>query len=364
MFATNLHNTGAAIDSTFEYMDRTPFSTFDAFVGAKSQYVYNMPKDLDANLALKYKNTLSNGLNYSLAYQYAYEKDPIINIRWKDTSGNTLKVTTATVNGSSDAGDNYVRLGLKNLAGTVDFGGYASWSDGSGGYNSSQDADKLAILELEQTVERAQSFGSAMDFALDTQALGPVVLRGEFVYTKGAKQPVVDRGWLSMGHLPKALTMRDADKFKYVLGADITVNTDMMVSAQFIQDRNLDYIDNKTDYDGTACSSVTSANCGSYTVDYASMSLTNQFNKAIKNKEFLSLFLSKPFGDSGQGRWNNILMLEEGGGRWNRFDVEYSVNNNLIATAEYNKYWGDENSQFGQLEGSSNIQLGMKYLFE
>ena len=94
------------------------------------------------------------------------------------------------------------------------------------------------------------------------------------------------------------------------------------------------------------------------------MSLTNQFNKAEENKEFYSLFLSKPFGDSGQGRWNNILMLEEGGGRWNRFDVEYSVNNNLIATAEYNKYWGDENTQFGQLEASSNIQLGMKYLFE
>jgi len=86
--------------------------------------------------------------------------------------------------------------------------------------------------------------------------------------------------------------------------------------------------------------------------------------KALKSKDFYSLFLSKPFGDSGEGRWNNILMLEEGGGRWNRFDVEYSLTNNLIGTAEYNKYWGDENSQFGQLEAASNVQVGLKYLFE
>ena len=137
-----------------------------------------------------------------------------------------------------------------------------------------------------------------------------------------------------------------------------------MLSAQFIQERNLDYIDSPVDFNGTACSSVSSTNCGVYTTDYAAMHLTNGFQKAIENKEFYSLFLSKPFGASGEGRWNNILMLEEGGGRWNRFDVEYSLSNELIGTIEYNKYWGDDNTQFGQLEAASNVQVGLKYLFE
>ena len=355
MFNTNLLTTDSALNSTFEYMDRTAFSTFDAFVGAKSQYVYNMPDDTDMDLAFRFKNSTSNGVNYSLAYAYQYDKNPIINLRWKNSAGQTLTVTETSHTAATDlqAGqDSYAHLTLTD--GTNRYGGYGMVNDGT----------SAAILEFEQTVERAHNIGAALDFGLDTEAMGPVVIRGEFVYQKDGKQPVIDRGYMSIGHLPKALTMRDADKFKYVIGADVTALTDMMVSAQFIQERNLDFIDNKVDWDGTACSSVNSANCGVYTTDYASMHLTNGFNKAIENKEFYSLFLSKPFGASGEGRWNNILMLEEGGGRWNRFDVEYSLSNDLIGSIEYNKYWGDDNSQFGQLEAASNIQVGLKYLFE
>ena len=39
-------------------------------------------------------------------------------------------------------------------------------------------------------------------------------------------------------------------------------------------------------------------------------------------------------------------MYEEGGGWWNRFDMEYSFTDNLIGTAELNQYWGDEDTQF------------------
>jgi len=93
------------------------------------------------------------------------------------------------------------------------------------------------------------------------------------------------------------------------------------------------------------------------------MAMDNTFNKAKENKNFYSVYLSKPFGESGQHRWSNITMLEDTGGRWNRLDVEYTIDDNTIATAEFNKYWGDANSQFGQLEKSSNVQLGFKYLF-
>jgi len=43
--------------------------------------------------------------------------------------------------------------------------------------------------------------------------------------------------------------------------------------------------------------------------------------------------------------------------------VEYSFNDELIGMAEMNKYWGDTNTQFGQMENSSNLQLGLKYIF-
>jgi hypothetical protein len=149
--------------------------------------------------------------------------------------------------------------------------------------------------------------------------------------------------------------MHKGDRFKYVLGADVTVMTDMMVSAQFIQDRDLDYVDGEGSY---------YSNSQKYTTDYATMSLTNDFNKAEKNKNFYSLFFSKPFGESGEGRWNNIFIFEEGGGKWNRFDVEYGMTDQLIGTIEYNKYWGDENTTFGQFENASNIQVGLKYLLQ
>jgi len=210
------------------------------------------------------------------------------------------------------------------------------------------DANAYGILRFEQTVERVNNFGTAFDYAVDTEGLGPVVLRGEFVYTKDGYQPVMDKDLLAIGDLVGALTMQKADRFKYVLGADVTVLTDMMLSAQFIQERNLDFVDN----------------ANRYTTSYASMHMSNGFIKDIENKEFYSLFLSKPFGESGEGRWNNILMVEEGGGRWNRFDVEYSLSNEVVGTFEVNKYWGDANSQFGQLENSSNVQVGLKYIIE
>jgi hypothetical protein len=107
-----------------------------------------------------------------------------------------------------------------------------------------------------------------------------------------------------------------------------------------------------------------SVNCSRYTGDQASMHLTNGLQKAEKNKEFYSLFLSKPFGESGEGRWNNIFIYEEGGGKWNRFDVEYGFDDQLIGTFEVNKYFGDNNTMFGQFENASNVQIGVKYLLQ
>jgi len=150
-----------------------------------------------------------------------------------------------------------------------------------------------------------------------------------------------------------SFTPTKSDIFSYVLGADITALTNMMVSLQFIQINNLDHVDEGS-YGSTNWK---------YTADTASMSLKNNLKKAHKHKEFYSLYLSKPFGASGQHRWNNIFMYEEDGGKWNRLDLEFAYDDNTVLTAEYNKYFGNENTQFGQFKNSSNMQVGLKYSF-
>ena len=332
LYNSNLANTTATNDTAFDYMGNTTFRTFDRFVNARSQYVYNMPSDSDADIALRVKRSLDSGLNYSLNYSYNYDKNPIINLSWRNDAGETLSQGTDMFCPAAVCGADTTTLGDLTDSNSNIYGGQTGNS---------------AILTFEQEVKRAHNVGSALDYAIDTESLGAIVLRGEFLYQKDVYQPIVDLDRMSIGDLVGALKMEKANHFKYVLGADVTVATNMMISAQFIQDRNVDYVD-----------------AGNrYTADYATMHLTNGFNKAEKNKEFYSLFFSKPFGGEQQHRWNNILMLEENGGRWNRFDVEYSFNDEFIGTAEMNKYWGDANTQFGQLEKSSNFQLGLKYIF-
>ena len=338
---SNRANWGAQTDTTFEYMKNTTFSTFDAFANAKSQYVYDMP-DNDANLSLRYKNTTDSGVNYSVNYSYAYDKNPIIDLTWRNASGERLRVNRNTY---SSGGTDYVYLTLSDSSGKR-YGGYAG---------NNRATDGTPILRFEQTVKRAHNIGGSFDATIETDTLGPVVLRGEALYLKDVYSPVMDLTALSIGDMTNALQMIKGDRFKYVLGADITALTNMMVSFQFIQDRNLDHVDEQT--------TIGSWTDSKFTTDYATMHLTNGFNKAEKNKNFYSIYLSKPFGESGQHRWNNITMLEEGDGQWNRLDVEYTLDDNTLLTAEWNNYWGNKNTQFGQLKDASNVQVGWKYTF-
>ena len=356
-FATNLYNSStSARDSAFEYMDRATFSTFDTFGGATSRYKYSMPENTDTDISLRVKDTLNNGMNYSLNYSYAYDKNPIIDMYWENNStGAKLKTCYQDVT-QQDAVTKTARLRLMDQSSACPTG-----STDAADYGSN--STKTATLVFDQKVKRIHNIGGSFDYAIETDSLGPVVIRGEALYQKDTYSPVMDRGYLSIGDLPKALTMRKGDRFKYVLGADITALTNMMVSMQFIQDKNLDHIDSNKDWNGDTCNSSITANCGVYTTDYATMHLTNDFNKAEKDKNFYSLYLSKPYGESGQHRWNNIFIYEENGGKWNRLDTEYTIDDNTVATIEYNKYWGDANTQFGQLEKASNVQVGLKYTF-
>ncbi len=346
-------------DSAFEYMNNTTFRTFDAFVNANSQYVYNMPKDSDLDIAARFKNSTQSGINYSVNASYNYDKNPIIDLSWRGDSGQKLTIhevkTGFTALGAQTpvAGATYTNTTLQLVDAATATQLAAGVNNDVGFYDASADgvyggaAGNAATLQFSQEVKRVTQLGGSFDMAVETKGLGPVVIRGEALYTKDGFSPVMNKDRLAIGDLVGALQMKKADRFKYVLGADITVLKNMLISAQFIQDRNLDHVNNGNEY----------------TTDYATMHLSNGFQKAEKNKEFYSLFLSKPFGASGEHRWNNIFMFEENGGKWNRLDAEFSINDDTQVTAEYNKYWGDENTQFGQLENASNVQLGLKYSF-
>ena len=329
-YGSDTGSTAAVKNSVFDWMGATTFKTFNTFVNAKSQYVYDMPDSTDMDIALRRKGSTADGVNYSLNASYNYDKNPIINLGWYNDAGSKLLITeTASAFGTTD-------VSLADANG-VDYSGNAQGTTTS----------LIPTLRFTQTVERVKNLGGSFDMAIETEKFGPVVIRGEALYTKGGYAPVINTDKLDIGNLVAALQMKKADRFKYVLGADITVMTNMMVSAQIIQDRNLDYVDNGNEF----------------TSDYATMHMTNGFNKAQKDKEFYSLFMSKPFGASGEHRWNNIFMYEDQGGKWNRLDAEFSIDDDTQVTIELNNYFGNEDTQFGQLKSSSNIQAGFKYSF-
>jgi hypothetical protein len=369
--ATTSDNEAGNPASAFAYMTDATFATFNAFSGATTQYIQTRPDDEDANFGFRFKDSLDNGLNYSLNYFNHYDSNPYIDMYWKDgTTGERLTPTTSTVTGSTTliaaevaaAGGQYNEQETGQVYTTVSLGTNSSgtavgYVSGGAGSTLVQNAP---VLVFEEKLNRIQSLGASFDYTVETD-VSPVVLRGEFLYNKDEMMPVVNRNALGYGDLVNGLKMQEADTFKYVLGADVTVLTNMLVSGQFIQFRNLDYVNNMTDAQGNACGSK--YNCGVYTGDAATLHMSNGLQKARENKEFYSLFLSKPFGPNQLGRFNNIFMFEEGGGKWNRFDVEYSFSDELVGSFELNNYWGDTNTQFGQMEDSSNIQVGLKYLF-
>jgi len=369
-------------NSTWEYMPIATFATFNTFVDMSTRYERKKP-DSPVNFATRFRNTTANGLNYSVNYAYAYDANPVVNVHWENAAGERLVAreftASATINGQPASG---TVVQLQNQAGTVGYGAVADFNNDTGVTDAEGNADAYdwyagdapldvtaaapATLVFEETLERSHNIGASFDYAIDTES-APFVLRGEFLYQKDVHTPVIDRAALARGNLTEALKTEKADFFKYVIGLDTTVASDMMLSGQFIQFRNLDFIDeqNTCSYftlDALGAPVQHDYNCSRYTGDQASMHLTNGLKQAEENKNFYSVFLSKPFGESGEGRWNNIFIYEEGGGKWNRFDVEYGINDQLIGTFEYNKYFGDENTMFGQFENASNVQIGLKYL--
>ncbi|MCU7806615.1 MAG: RNA polymerase-associated protein rapA [Candidatus Thiodiazotropha sp. (ex Semelilucina semeliformis)] len=364
--------------SAFELMPLATFATFNTFTsftspttltGFKSEWVRDYPDDSDVNAGFRFRNTLDNGMNWSLNYFHHYSANPDINLSWVDSAGNELMVQrapTSPVPGTFGVPDASVSLTRDQARANWDLGNSTTIlvHDGAGTYYGAMTAGGTPgagapTLRFTETLHRVNSLGASFDYGTSMGDI-PLVLRGEFLYDEGDKQPVVDRFLLDIGDLTNALKMEDADYFKYVLGADITVATNLLVSGQFIQFMNLDYIDQQD----TCLSSSGPVNCSRYTADFPTLNLSNGLMQGYENKEFYSLFFSKPFGASQEHRWNNITIYEEGGGKWNRFDVEYSFTDTLIGSAEWNHYWGDMDTTFGQFANSSNLQVGIKWLIE
>ncbi len=350
-------------NSAWEHFPNATFATFNSMLGMTTRYDRKYDDDFwpsDANFGGRFRSYLDNGLNYSFNYFYGYDANPSLNMHWADpNTGKKLVVDKFdTVAGTQviqirnpDTGQRYGSNATFTPSAYVDDAPTNVTDANNGG---------SAVLVFEEDRERIHNIGTSLDYALDAGGL-PIVLRGEFLYQKDVMQPVVDRSALANGDLVGALKSEEHDFFKYVVGVDVTVLTNLLVSGQFIQFRNLDFVDEGCNF---TTQGQATASCARYTGDPASMSVTNGLNKGYKNKEYYSLFLSKPFGANQLGRVNNIIIFEEGGGYWNRLDAEYSLSDQLILTGELNLYWGDEETLFGQFQNSSNVQVGAKYIIE
>jgi hypothetical protein len=342
---------------TFEYMNLASFATFDTFARARSEYRKDLEED-EANIGFRFKQETDFGVNYSLNYYYNQNPNPSVEIFWEDQSGNRLNPVLTEAPSAID-GSPVKTVTLQKANGQT-----FTPTDINPATGALNENDGIATLVFREFQDRIHNIGASFDSGLDFMPL-PTVLRGEFLYQKDVLVPIIDRSQLAVGNVAEALTVEKADFFKYVLGLDVTVLTNLLVSTQLIQFWNLDYVSNRTDsVFGGPCRN---ANCGRYTGDPSTLALSNGLKKGDEVETFGSLFLSKPFGAEQQHRVNNIFIAENGGGFWNRLDVEYTfteISENLVGTAAFNYYFGDDNTTFGQLENSSNLQIGLKYLFD
>ena len=335
----------------FEYMGDTTFATFNSFIGMDTKYVVNplSQKLKNHNFGVKYAKATDFGLNYTLNYYRHWENNPIVNMNWADSAGNALTAVTA---------DNSFIPGNPTPVAAGTAGSYTTRTVSLQNANGTNYAGPATLVML-QDVNRVDTLGASFDFAVDT-SFAPIVIRGEFVYDKGSKAPVVDLGKLSYGDLVGAMSTADADMFKFVIGADVTIGKNLFTSLQFMDTWNLDYKDGASSYTGTTGTS----SYGNFTANPASLSILNGFRKAEEHQIMYTLFLSKPFLESDALRVNNLFLYEqEAGGYWNRFDLEYSYSDDTILSAEWNKYGGDRFGVFGQFEEMSNVQVGAKYIF-
>ena len=336
---TNLF--GATINTSnpttmFDYMGDTTFATFTSFIGMGTKYVKDHPVNapLEGNLGVRYSGSTDIGLNYTLNYYYHYDNNHVIDVSWEDSTGNALAVTA-----------------------TEDFTGFTTvkLNTSSGVYDPTVSGPATMVFTEKQN--RINTFGTSFDYAIDTP-FAPVILRTEIVYDKDTLQPVVDLGKLAYGDFAGAFQNERADFLNYVVGLDVTVMTNLFMSVQFMDKWNLDYVDEKVQYTGN------SKEYGKFTANPATMSLSNGFKPAEEHQIMYTFFLSKPLLENDAMRVNNIFLYEQdNGGYWDRFDVEYSYSDNVILSAAYNQYGGDDNGVFGQFKKMSNAQVGFKYIF-
>ena len=241
-------------NSAWEHFPNASFATFNAMVGMNTRYERGYDDDdipSEANFGGRFRSYLDNGLNYSVNYFYGYDSNPHVNMHWENSSGERLyvdEVVTATAGSpanpvgtrdikviqirNADGSEYYGADVDLNAPGLVDVGGAGVTNGGA------------ATLVFEEDRNRIHNLGASFDYATEAGDI-PLVLRGEFLYQKDVMQPVVDRGALADGDLVEALKSEEHDFFKYVIGVDATVMTNLLVSGQFIQFRNLDFKDDK-----------------------------------------------------------------------------------------------------------------------
>ena len=349
--------------SMFDYMGNTAFGTFYYFQGM--QTVYRVDPDgpnkddiEDHNLGLRYAGSTDGGLNYSFNYYYHWDNNPYIEVTQEDSAGRQLTSnfqTYSAVPAYDAASNTFVAWDGAQQVTALESMTYSDGTAFTGPINAQGMIVDPVTLVFNEKRARISTIGGSFDYAIDNN-FAPIIVRGELVYDHNVKTNVIDKAAMSYGDMTGAIKVNTGDFFKYVIGLDMTVLTNLFMSFQFMDTWNLDYVDDKRAYNGKEYDV--------YTVNPATMSLGNGFKAGEEHQIMYTFFLSKPFMESDALRVNNLFLLEnEDYGWWNRLDAEYSWSDSLLFSAAWNQYGGDRNGVFGQFEDMSNVQIGAKLIF-
>jgi len=344
-------------NSMFEFMPSATMETILNYGNVSSDYRRKYPSSFrDGNFGIRWKGSRRN-ITYSVNYYYHWGNNPAVEFSYEASGRRVVPIVEKGANGS---GAPISITGFTDSDGRIYSGalGHPS-NDGD-----PQKVDQIVLVATEK-LYRVHSIGGSMDITVSTD-FGPVVMRGEFLYDRGERTPVLDQGILGTGDLANGLKMESADFFRYALGVDKSILNNIYASIQFIQFVNLDYIDALTrgrDILGDPLiDSVTGEAFTLQSVDFPTMNLRNGFRQARKYKSFWSLHLTKDFYYD-QLRLSNLLLYSNDGGYWDRLILEYQYDDRWRFSAESNLYFGNEDDVLGQFRDSSSFRIAVSYAF-
>jgi len=184
----------------------------------------------------------------------------------------------------------------------------------------------------------------------------------EALYQKDLPSAVVDLFKLAIGDLAGALTFEDADWFSHAVGTDLSLPGGTQLNLQWVQYRNLDYVDqpSSSTYIDPISGSEFTFDTSRYSIDWTTVSVGSPLVKARQVKNHYSIALSHTLAGI---ELTDQFMYESGGGKWNYLGAQANLAPQTRVSLAWHKYWGPQSTHFGVLQADSSVQASLRHSF-